>query len=148
MPQLTDVVFHRDLIPYVHVTMLGMDITDDVLSEKNNGIAGIETILDYPQINNFKASNIILTLSNDTGEFSPDNPNNFFIKHGDTDVANSLKADGFGADVTVDIGKIVDGVTVSRRIFVGTVVDLELSSETGTGQVDVLLMVSRLCAKP
>ena len=126
MPTLNDVVFQRDLIPYIHIRLLDVDITDDVLSENNGGIAGIETILDYPQLNNFKASNIILSLSNDTGIFSPDNPNNFFIQHGATHVANALKADGFGAAVSVDIGKIVDGVVLSRRIFVGKVVDLEL----------------------
>ena len=126
MPTLHDVVWERDLIPYLHVELLGVDITDDVLSEDENGIAGIENILDYPELNNFKASNIILTLSNQDGRFSPDNPSNFFIQNGDVAVANSLKADGFGAKVTVDIGKVVDGATVSRRIFVGTVVDLEL----------------------
>lgn len=125
MPTLNDVIWERDLIPFLHVRLLDVDITDDVLSEKNNGIAGIENILDYPQLNVFKASNIILTLSNDDGRFSPDNPSNFFIQHGDVDVVNSLKADGFGARVTVDIGKIVDGASISRRIFVGTVVDLE-----------------------
>ena len=129
MPTLNDVIWERDLIPYLHVALLGVDITDDVLSEKNNGIAGIETLLDYPQLNVFKASNIILTLSNHDGRFSPDNPNNFFIQHGESDIANSLKADGFGADVTVDIGKIVDGASISRRIFVGTVVDLELEAK-------------------
>lgn len=126
MPTLNDVVFQRDLIPYIHIRLLDVDITDDVLSEQNNGISGIEKILDYPQLNVFKASNIILTLSNADGRFSPDNINNFFIQHGDTNVANALKADGFGVDVTVDIGKIVDGAVISRRIFVGTVVDLEL----------------------
>lgn len=138
MPTLNDVVFHRDLIPYVHVTMLGQDITDDVLSEQNHGISGIEKILDYPQLNVFKASNIILTLSNQDGRFSPDNPNNFFVENGDANVANSLKADGFGSMVTVDIGKIVDGATVSRRIFVGTVVDLELVAKPARVKLTVV----------
>lgn len=126
MPTLHDVIWERDLIPYVHVQMLDVDITDDLLSEEKQGIEGIELTLDYPQLNVFKASNIILTLSNADGRFSPDNPNNFFISNGDPDVANSLKADGFGSRVTVDIGKIVDGAIISRRVFVGTVVDLEL----------------------
>lgn len=126
MLTLQDVVWERDLIPYLHVELLDVDITADVLSERDNGIAGIENILDYPELNNFKASNIILTLSNGDGRFSPDNPANFFIRNGDVNVANSLKADGFGAKVTVDIGKVVAGKAVSRRIFVGTVVDLEL----------------------
>ena len=126
MPTLQDVVWTRDLIPYIHITLLGEDITDDVMSEEHHGVDGIEINLDYPQINVFKTSNIILTLSNDDGKYSPDNPNNFFITHGDAKVANSLKADGFGAKVTVDIGKVVDGASISRRIFVGTIVDLEL----------------------
>ena len=62
MPTLQDVIWERDLIPYLHVKLLDVDITDDVLSEQHNGIAGIENILDYPQLNVFKSSNIILTL--------------------------------------------------------------------------------------
>ena len=126
MPTLNDVVFQRDLVPYLHVRLLDVDITDDLLAEDKQGIEGIELTLDYPQLNVFKTSNIILTVSNHDGRYSPDNPQNFFIQNGDTAVANSLKSDGFGAKVTVDIGKVVDGATVSRRIFVGTVVDLEL----------------------
>ena len=126
MPTLHDVVWERDLIPYLHVELQGVDITEETLSEEKQGIEGIELTLDYPQLNVFKSSNIILTVSNDDGRYSPDNPDNFFIQHGDVDVANSLKSDGFGAKVTVDIGKVVDGVRISRRIFVGTIVDLEL----------------------
>ena len=63
------------------------------------------------------------------GRFSPDNPTNFFITHGDSHVVNALKADGFGAKVTVDIGKVVNGAKISRRIFAGTVVDLELMAK-------------------
>ena len=48
----------------------------------------------------------------------PDNPTNFFISNGDPNVVNSLKADGFGAKVTVDIGKVVNGAIISRRIIV------------------------------
>lgn len=129
MPTLLDVIWTRDLIPYINITLLGVDITADVLSEQNNGIAGIEQILDYPELNVFKASNIILTLANDDGRYSPDNPKNFFIQHGDVDVVNSLKADGFGAKVTVDIGKVVDEAKISRRIFVGTIVDLEMMAK-------------------
>ncbi len=69
MPTLQDVVFQRDLTPYLHVQLLDVDITDDLLSEQHNGIAGIENILDYPELNVFKSSNIILTLSNDDGRF-------------------------------------------------------------------------------
>ena len=126
MPTLYDVVWERDLIPYLHVELQGVDIMDDLLSEEKQGIEGIELTLDYPQLNVFKSSNIILTLSNADGRYSPDNPSNFFIQNGDAAVANSLKSDGFGAKVTVDIGKIVDGASISRRIFVGTIVDLEL----------------------
>lgn len=129
MPTLQDVIWEINLTPYLSVRLLGQDITTDLLSEENQGIEGIELTLDYPQLNVFKASNIILTLSNADGRFSPDNPNNFFIQNGDVDVANSLKADGFGSLVSVDIGKIVDEATISRRIFVGTVVDLELQAK-------------------
>ena len=126
MPTLQDVVWERDLTPYIHITLLGVDITDDVMSEEHHGVDGIEINLDYPQINVFKTSNIILTLSNDDGRYSPDNPNNFFIQNGDANVANSLKSDGFGAKVAVSIGKVVNGSVISRNVFVGTIVDLEL----------------------
>lgn len=126
MPTLKDVIWERDLIPYLHVELQGVDVTGDTLSEERQGIQGIELTLDYPQLNVFKTSNIILTLANDDGRYSPDNPNNFFIQNGDAAVANSLKSDGFGAKVTVDIGKIVQRKIISRRVFVGTVVDLEL----------------------
>ena len=101
MPTLQDVIWEKDLTPYLHVKLLDVDITDDVLSEQNNGISGIENILDYPELNVFKSSNIILTLANDDGRFSPDNPTNFFIQNGDPNAVNSLKADGFGAKVSV-----------------------------------------------
>lgn len=126
MPTLQDVIWERDLIPYLHVELQGVDVTEETLSEGTLGVEGIELTLDYPQLNVFKASNIILTLANDDGRYSPDNPNNFFIQNGDAAIANSLKSDGFGAKVTVDIGKVVDGASISRRIFVGKVVDLEL----------------------
>ena len=126
MPTLQDVIWERDLIPYLHVELQGVDVTEETLSEGTLGVEGIELTLDYPQMNVFKASNIILTLANDDGRYSPDNPNNFFIQNGDAAVANSLKSDGFGAKVTVDIGKIVDDAIISRRIFVGSIVDLEL----------------------
>ena len=129
MPTLHDVIWERDLVPYLHVSLLGVDITDDLLSEDRQGIEGIELTLDYPELNVFKTSNIILTLSNADGRFSPDNPTNFFITHGDPNVVNALKADGFGAKVTVDIGKIVNGAKISRRIFIGKVIDLELMAK-------------------
>ncbi len=91
MPTLYEVIWERDLTPYLHVQLLDVDITDDLLSEQHNGIAGIELTLDYPELNVFKASNIILTLANDDGSFSPDNPTNFFIQNGDPNVVNSFK---------------------------------------------------------
>ena len=80
MPTPQDVIWERDLIPYIHVTLLGEDITANLLSENNQGIEGIELTLDYPQLNVFKASNIILTLANDDGRFSPDNTSNFLFQ--------------------------------------------------------------------
>ena len=60
MPTLQDVVWERDLIPYLHVELQGVDVTEETLSEGTLGVEGIELTLDYPQLNVFKASNIIL----------------------------------------------------------------------------------------
>ena len=136
MPTLNDVIWEHVLIPYLNVSLLGVDITEMLLSEDNQGVQGIEISLDYPQLNEFKTSNVILTLSNADGSFSPDNPTNFFITNGDPMIANKFKADGFGSEVTVDIGKIVSGASVSRRIFTGTVVDVEL--QVNPAQVKLL----------
>ena len=130
MPTLNDVIFEKNLYPYLNVTLLGVDITGDLLSEDNQGVEGVELTLDYPQLNDFKASNVILTLSNADGRFSPDNPTNFFITNGDPNIANKLKADGFGSEVTIDIGKIVNNAIISRRVFTGTVVDLDVRVDT------------------
>ena len=45
MLTLQDIIWERDLIPYLHVILLGEDITADLLSEDNQGI---ELTLDYP----------------------------------------------------------------------------------------------------
>lgn len=114
---LYEVVWERNLILYLHVLLLSVDITDDLLSEEKQGIEGVELTLDYPELNVFKSSNIILTLSNDDdGRFSPGNPTNFFISNGDLNVVNSLKVDGFGTKVPVDIGKIFGGAIISRHM--------------------------------
>ena len=116
---LYEVVWERNLIPYLHVLLLSVDITDDLLSAEKQGNEGIELTLDYPELNVFKSSNIILTLSNDDGRFSPDNSTNFFISNGDLNVVNSLKVDGFGTKVPIGIGKIFSGAIISKHIFAG-----------------------------
>ena len=45
MPTLHDVIWKRDLIPYLHVKLLDVDITDDLLSEEKQDIEGIVHIV-------------------------------------------------------------------------------------------------------
>ena len=48
MPTLNDVIWEWDLVPYLNVGLLGVDITGDLLAEDQQGI---ELTLDYPLFN-------------------------------------------------------------------------------------------------
>ena len=102
----------------VTVKIHDQDVTNDLAS-----VDDIARGVDYPNLTEFRVGEASFTLRDVHGDFSPNNPSNFFTQHGG-------RRTGRNSPVKIDAGFIVDGTTHTQTVFQGTIIKL---IQDGTG---------------
>ena len=107
----------------VTVKIHDIDVTDDLAS-----VDDIARGVDYPNLTEFRVGEASFTLRDVHGDFSPNNPSNFFTQHGG-------RRTGRNSPVKIDAGFIVDGTTHTQTIFQGTIIKLVQDATGATVKV-------------
>ena len=84
--------------------------------------------VDYPNLTEFRIGECSFTLRDIHGDFSPNNPSNFFTRHGG-------RRTGRHSPVTIEAGFIVDGTAHKQTIFKGTIIRLVQDAKAATVKV-------------
>ena len=100
------------------------DVTDDIAS-----IDGIQQGVDYPNLTEFRVGEANFLIRDVHGDFSPNNPSNFFTRHGG-------RRTGRNSPVEIEAGFIVNGTRHTETIFKGTII--KLTQDGGTATVKVV----------
>lgn len=88
------------------------DVTDDIAS-----VDDIVRGVDYPNLTEFRVGEASFTLRDIHGDFSPNNPSNFFTQNGG-------RRTGYNSPVTIEAGFIVKGTAHTQVIFKGNIIRL------------------------
>ena len=96
------------------------DVTDDTLL-----VEDIVQGVDYPNLTEFRVGEASVTLRDVHGDFSPNNPSNFFTQHGG-------QRTGRNSPIEIEAGFIVDGTTHTATIFKGTIIRLVQDAKAAT----------------
>ena len=92
-------------------------------------IEDIGKSLDYPDLTAFRVGECSFTLTDVHGDFSPNNPSNFFTQQGG-------RQTGYHAPVEIEAGFIVNGVHQTQTIFKGNII--RIVQEGGAATVKVV----------
>ena len=111
---------YRNLPPKFKVLLGTIDITDKVES-----IEDLNKSLDYVRVGSIRVGEVTVVVIDPDGEFSKDNPSNFFVE-------NSLTSDGQGVSVQVDIGYTTETGDVLETAFVGNIIQMTRRGREGT----------------
>ena len=106
------------------VLILGQDVSDSVKS-----IEGIESSLDYPDINEYRVSEASFTLSDPDNNFNPQTAQNFYSENGSGETP-PISARGYRAPVTIQAGFIVDEVEQISTIYTGQTLNISKNAKT------------------
>ena len=96
------------------------DVTDDLAS-----VDDIVRGVDYPNLTEFRVGECSFTIQDQKGDFSPNNPSNFFTQHGGPRT-------GRNSPIEIEAGFIVDGTTHTATIFKGTIIRLVQNAKGAT----------------
>lgn len=107
----------------VSVKIHNQDVTRDLAS-----LDDITRGIDYPNLTEFRVGEASVTLRDIHGDFSPNNPSNFFTQHGG-------QRTGRNSPVEIEAGFIVDGTTHTATIFKGTIIRLVQGAKDATVKV-------------
>ncbi|RKU21000.1 hypothetical protein C6499_22535 [Candidatus Poribacteria bacterium] len=88
------------------------DVTDDIASMDDIGQG-----VDYPNLTEFRVGEASFTLRDIHGDFSPNNPSNFFTRNGG-------RRTGRNSPIEIEAGFIVDGTRHTETVFKGTIIRL------------------------
>ena len=99
------------------------DVTDDVRS-----VDDIVRGVDYPNLTEFRVGEASFTLHDVHGDFSPNNPSNFFTRNGG-------RRTGRNAPIEIAAGFIVDGTPHTATVFKGTILRLVQDATGATVKV-------------
>ena len=110
---------YKNLPPQFKVLVGTIDITDKVAS-----IEDLNKSLDYVTVGSIRVGEVTLVLIDPDGEFSKDNPTNFFVQNG-------LASDGQGVKVQVDIGYATETGDVLETAFVGNIIQMTRRATEG-----------------
>ena len=92
-------------------------------------IEDIGKSLDYPDLTEFRVGECSFTLTDVQGDFSPNNPSNFFTRHGGHPT-------GYKAPVEIAAGYlIVDGTTHTEVIFKGQIIRVVQDAKAATVRI-------------
>ena len=107
----------------VSVKIHDADVTDDIASVDDIGQG-----VDYPNLTEFRVGEASFTLRDIHGDFSPNNPSNFFTRHGG-------RRTGRNSPVEIEAGFIVDGIRHTETIFKGNIIRLTQDATPATVRV-------------
>ena len=108
----------------ITVRIHDQDVTDDIAS-----IDGIQQGVDYPNLTEFRVGEANFLIRDVHGDFSPNNPANFFTRHGG-------RRTGRNSPVEIEAGFIVNGTRHTETIFKGTII--KLTQDGGPATVKVV----------
>ena len=106
----------------VVVKIHDQDVTD---------IAALDDItqgIDYPNLTEFRVAECSFTLRDVQGDFSPNNPSNFFTRNGG-------QRTGRNSPIQIEAGFIVDGTRHTQTVFKGTIIRLVQDATGATVKV-------------
>ena len=107
----------------IRVKIHDQDVTNDLAS-----VDDIARGVDYPNLTEFRVGEASFTLRDVHGDFSPNNPSNFFTRNGG-------RRTGRNSPVKIDAGFIVDGTTHTQTVFQGTIIKLVQDATGATVKV-------------
>ena len=107
----------------VTVKIHNQDVTDDLAS-----VDDIVRGIDYPNLTEFRVGECSFTIRDQKGDFSPNNPSNFFTQHGG-------QRTGRHSPVEIEAGFILDGTRHTETIFKGTVIRIVQDAKPATVKV-------------
>ena len=93
-----------------------------------NAIASVDDItrgVDYPNLTEFRVAECSFTIQDPKGDFSPNNPTNFFTQHGG-------QRTGRNSPIEIAAGFIVDGTHHTETIFKGNIIRLVQDAKAAT----------------
>lgn len=99
------------------------DVTDDLAS-----LDDIARGVDYPNLTEFRVGEASFTLRDIHGDFSPNNPSNFFTRNGG-------RRTGRNSPIEIEAGFIVDGQRHTETVFQGTILRLVQDATGATVKV-------------
>ena len=99
------------------------DVTDDIASVDDIGQG-----VDYPNLTEFRVGEASFTLRDIHGDFSPNNPSNFFTRNGG-------QRTGRNSPIEIEAGFIVDGTRHTETIYKGTILRLVQDASGATVKV-------------
>lgn len=99
------------------------DVTDDIAS-----VDDIVRGVDYPNLTEFRVGEASFTISDAHGDFSPNNPSNFFTRNGG-------RRTGRNSPIEIEAGFIVDGQHHTETVFQGTILRLVQDASGATVKV-------------
>lgn len=107
----------------VNVKIHDIDVTDDTAS-----VDDIVRGVDYPNLTEFRVGEASFTLRDIHGDYSPNNPSNFFTRHGG-------RRTGRNSPVEIAVGFIVNGQRHTESRFKGTILRLVQDAKPATVKV-------------
>ena len=107
----------------ITVKIHDQNVTDDLASLDDIGQG-----VDYPNLTEFRVGEASFTLRDVHGDFSPNNPSNFFTQHGG-------RRTGRNSPIEIEAGFIVDGTRHTETVFKGTIIRLVQDAKGATVKV-------------
>ena len=105
-----------------------MKIHDRVVPNDITAVDDILRSVDYPNLTEFRIGEASITIRDVHGDFSPNNPSNFFTQHGG-------QRTGRNSPIEIAAGFIVNGTAYTETIFKGTIIRLVQDAKPATVKV-------------
>ena len=112
-----------------HPTVLIVKIHDQEVTGYLKAVSDILRNVDYPKLTEFRVGEASITLQDIHGDFSPNNPSNFFTQHGG-------QRTGRNSPIEIKAGFIVGATRHTETIFKGTII--KLTQDGGSATVKVV----------
>lgn len=112
-----------------HPVAVTIKIHGEDISEYNPTLEDIASGVDYPNLTEFRVGECSFTIRDVEGDFSPNNPSNFFTRNGG-------QRTGRNSPIEIDAGFIVDGnLRHTETIFRGNIIRLVQDATPATVRV-------------
>ena len=111
-----------------HPVEVIVKIHDQDVSSDIKDLEGITQGIDYPNLTEFRVAEASVTIKDVHGDFSPNNPSNFFTRNGG-------QRTGRNSPIEIEAGFIVDGTRHTETIYKGTILRLVQDASGATVKV-------------